>query len=524
MVGAAALTGIPAQAVPTDESEALGTFLGGEAAGINLDDIAEVQGALAEYPSGSELETNPLAADVLNAVAVDLGGGLSLLGENGLIELGAVNQYAAADVDGAAAASGAVSDQGAIEAGGSAAFPSDASVSLTPLLADAGLDGVLSELDLELGALSSQAEWPGGGDPVGDYQIAGATLAIDSPAVSDIATLVDDEIVPAVDGSVDELVGPDGLLSDALGTIGVLDPVLAALGSNLTVDSAITLDTEAALAPVLDEDFGDEGVVINVGAGTIDVDLDTILGGEGSLNDFDPNTEVLSADALAAITAGLSAALDDLTLALVDAVETALQSASLTFTAEGSILGGLTALDISLDSTVGDVVNGTVDSGDASLTISLAGLPVTLPLGDLTNALAGPLNDVLFDEDTGLVSTLAGTINTAVVGPTLAALSPALESLNTVVSLVANVQEQPGELPAHDPTGTESFTQRALTLTLLPGGTPLAQVDLASSTVRAVEVLDLAVTVTPDTAAPGDTVTVDGTGYTPDSTATVEIR
>ncbi|WP_172150158.1 choice-of-anchor G family protein, partial [Isoptericola chiayiensis] len=524
--GAAALAGAPAAtSAPTDESEALGKFLGGEAAGIDLDDIVEVAGALAEHPSGSELETNPLSAEVLNAVTVDLGSGLSLFGENGLIELGAVNQYGSADVDGAAAASGAVTDQGAIEVGGSTAFPADASVALTPLLDDVGIDDVLSQVDLELGALSSQAQWAGDGVPTGDYQIAGATMQMESPAVSDVATLVDDEVVPVVDEAVDQLVGPDGLLADALNTIDALDLVLAALGSELTVDASIDLDTEAAVAPVLDEDFGDDGVVVNVGAGTIDVDLDTILGGEGSLNGFDPNTEVLSDEALGAIVDGLSAALDDLTLALVNAVDTALQSAALNFTASGSAAGGLTALDITLDSTVGDVVDGTVDAGDASITVSLLGTGVIeLPLSDLVNALAGPLDAVLFDEPTGLIATLGSTINTAVVATTLAALSPALEALNTVVSLVVNVQEQPGDRAAHDPTGTDSWTQRAASLTLLPGGTPLAQVNLASATVRAVEVLDLAVTVTPDTAAPGDTVTVDGTGYTPDSTATVEIR
>lgn len=36
---------MPAAAAPTDDSEALGKFLGGEALGINLDDIAEVNGA-----------------------------------------------------------------------------------------------------------------------------------------------------------------------------------------------------------------------------------------------------------------------------------------------------------------------------------------------------------------------------------------------------------------------------------------------------------------------------------------------
>uniref|UniRef100_UPI0023F90EA8 choice-of-anchor G family protein n=1 Tax=Isoptericola croceus TaxID=3031406 RepID=UPI0023F90EA8 len=524
VAGAAALAGIPAaQAIPTDDTEALGKFLGGSTALVDLDDLATVEGAHAEHPSGSSLETSPITAGVLNALVVDVGG-LPLFGDTGLIEFGAVNQYAAADADGATAASGAVNDQGTIEVGGSEDFPANASVSLTPLLADAGLDDVLSQFDLEIGAVSGTADWPVGGAPTGDYQIDGATMVMESPAVSGIATLVDDEVVPVVDDAVASLVGPDGLLADALGTIGDLDGVLAALGSDLTVDSAIDLDLPTALAPVLDDDFGEDGVVINVGAGTITVDLETLLGGPGSLNDLDPNTEVFSAATLALINDGLASALDDLTLALVNAVDTALMSAGLTFTAEGSILGGLTALNITLDSTVGDVVDGTVDPGDASITVSLLGVPVLLPLDDLVNALAGPLNDVLFDETTGLVSTLASTISSTVVTPTLEILEPAIEALGGVVSLVANVQLQPGDIEAHDPTGTESFTQRALTLTLLPGD-PLAQVNLASASVRAVQAeLDLAVTVTPNVAEPGDTVTVDGTGYTPDSTVTVEIR
>ncbi|GAA1991924.1 hypothetical protein GCM10009718_32060 [Isoptericola halotolerans] len=530
MAGAAALAGVPAaHAVPTDDSEALGKFLGGSAGGINLDDLATVEGALAEFPSGSELETNPLAAEVLNALVVDLGGGLSLLGENGLIELGAVNQYAAADADGATAASGAVSDQGAIEVGGSAEFPSDASVSLTPLLGDAGLDGILSELELELGALSSSATWPAGGDPTGEYQIAGATFGMESPAVSDVSSLVYDDVVPVVQTAVDSLVGPDGLLAGALNALGVLDPVLGILGADLEPEVVIDLDLEAALAPVFAQNFGEEGVILNVADGTVFVDLDTILGGDGSLNGLDPNTEVLSDETINAILAGLSAALDDLTLALVDAVDTALRSANLLVSVQANVPNPLPLtpdlldLNIILDTTLGDVVAGTVDPGDATISISLSGIPLVLPLGDLVNGLAGPLNDVLFGP-TGVVSTLAGTITSEVTDPLLTTLSPAFEALNELVSLVANVQEQPGDVDPHDPTGTESFTQRALTLTLVPAG-PLAQVTLASSTVRAVEAqLDLAVTVTPDVAEPGDTVTVEGTGYTPDSTVTVEIR
>src|SRR5699024_2421592 len=60
---------MPAAAAPADDAEALGKFLGGEALGINLDDIAEVNGALAENPSGEHpVVTHPLGAEVLNLV------------------------------------------------------------------------------------------------------------------------------------------------------------------------------------------------------------------------------------------------------------------------------------------------------------------------------------------------------------------------------------------------------------------------------------------------------------------------
>ncbi|WP_264032366.1 choice-of-anchor G family protein [Cellulosimicrobium sp. SH8] len=521
--------GIAATAAPTDDSEGSGQFLSGTVAGLDLATIAALEGAVAENPSGANpVVTNPLAATVFQALGIDLTGTLQLLGPNGILQLGAVNQYGEANDDGSArAASGAVSDQGAISVGGSEEFPSDAQLNLTQLLGP-GFESVVADLDLSLGALSATAEATGGAAPTGDYQIAGATLTLDSPAVSGIATTVDDEVVPLVDGAVGQLVGTDGLLAQALNGIGALAQVLTVLGGDLEPTVAIDVDLDGALAPVLDQDFGDEGVVINVGDGTVTVDLDTILGGTGSLNGFDPNTEVLDDAAINAILDGLSAALDDLTTALVGAVDTALHAASLTLSVEAVVdnpiplAPDLLNLTIDLDTTVGDVVDGTVDPADATITIALTGVPLTLPLGDLVSALAGPLNTVLFADGTGLVSTLAGTITSEVTGPVLTALSPVFEILTEVVSLVVNVQEP--EPSVADAT----FTQRALTLSILEvgTGTGLAELHLASATVRGstVAAITPAVTVDPTTVPAGTPTTVTGTGYTPDSTVTVEIR
>lgn len=103
-----------AQAAPDDVSEGLGKFLGGQAAGVDLDSIAEAEGAYAESPSGvNPVDANPLSAEVLNSVGVNLNDSLQLLGPNWVISLGAVNQYGQAEDSGyAAAASGAVNDQG----------------------------------------------------------------------------------------------------------------------------------------------------------------------------------------------------------------------------------------------------------------------------------------------------------------------------------------------------------------------------------------------------------------------------
>ena len=135
LVGALVLSGAGANAAPGDLSEAEGRFLSGTVAGLDLDTVAALEGALAETPSGTPLDTHPLSAEVLSALEIDLTGALQLLGPNGVLALGAVNQYAEANPDGSArAASGAVSDQGAISVGGSAEFPSDARLELTQLL------------------------------------------------------------------------------------------------------------------------------------------------------------------------------------------------------------------------------------------------------------------------------------------------------------------------------------------------------------------------------------------------------
>src|SRR5699024_7242152 len=65
-----------------------------------------------------------------------------------------------------------------------------------------------------------------------------------------------------------------------------------------------------------------------------------------------------------------------------------------------------------------------------------------------------------------------------------------------------------------------SFTERALSLTLLPQD-PLVSLSLASATVRLDAAAQAAITVTPEEVQTGETITTDGTGYSPESEVTV---
>lgn len=82
---------------------------------------------------------------------------MQLLGPNGILQLGTVNQFGEATDEGdARAAAGAVSDQGAISVGGSGDFPANADLNLTPLLTGTEAESILSALSLNLGAVLLQ--------------------------------------------------------------------------------------------------------------------------------------------------------------------------------------------------------------------------------------------------------------------------------------------------------------------------------------------------------------------------------
>src|SRR5690606_37757083 len=85
---------LAAQAAITDDSEAEGRLITGNAGIIDLNSIADLGGAYSADPSAPGEVNHPVDIGILNALDIDLGDGLQLFGDNGILALGALGQYA----------------------------------------------------------------------------------------------------------------------------------------------------------------------------------------------------------------------------------------------------------------------------------------------------------------------------------------------------------------------------------------------------------------------------------------------
>ena len=445
LVSSATLIGGINQAqAATPVSEANGQFLSGSALGIDLNSIVSVQPATTTNVGGpASTVVNPLSVSALQAVDVDLGNGVNLLGSNPILQLGAVNQYAHAAPDGSSqAASGAVDNSGAVGVGGSPGFPANATLNLTPVLTPA-LTSALSTAGLTVGALSSTATQTAAGTQSGTYQIAALTLTLNSPLVKGVYTGLRTTLVglqPTVNGLP--------ALIRALPGVGPLATITGVPNLATVVDTALGSVTTA-----------DGSIVADLKTGDVSIDVAKLLTSAGlDLNNLPADTELLPY-----ITAGL-------TSQLLPAITTA-----------------LTGLNTQLT----NAING--------ISVTVLGVPVALAV------LAPVLNPV--------IAQLVAPVNAVASGLGSTVITPLATALTTLLSLQANTKENNAD---------GSFTERALSLTVLPTGTPaLAQVNLASSTVgpnagpAAPPTQPTATGITPNSGpvAGGQNVTVTGTDF-----------
>ncbi len=454
---ASALIPTAATAAPGDESASSSRFLSGSLllGGVSLDDVAELDGS-ATSNSGDPTpvtETSSLDLTALNALNLGIPGGLSVpLG--GFLQLGAVNQYSqSSDAGVSRAATGAVSDTGVIDTTGAGAYPANASLNLQGLLGSA-VTSAVADLDISLDAISAEVAIDGTGAVTRDYNVAGGNLQLTLPAIGGLVNTLTGTggVASTVDAAVATLAGPNGLLAQALaGLNAALAPILGDSG----VDIAITTNVNAALNTVLDTPVGDGVITVNLRTGAVEADLDALLSdttGHG-LNGLAVNEEVLSADVLNNLITRVGNVLETVPALVQTTLTNTLNAATLNIDVAVCLVGTgptctTTIVDIGtgLQVSVPNQTLGSVVSGTATATISLkvAGLPITIPVGTLLGALTTPINATLFGP-TGVIATVVPTVTTAVT-TIITALDPVVGLLNGVVSLRGNVQPDSGPI------------------------------------------------------------------------------
>ncbi|MFT4236033.1 MAG: choice-of-anchor G family protein, partial [Microbacterium sp.] len=565
VVAAGAFGAVGANAATIDDSEALGATI---VADLATGDVLDTTNALTGYPSDPGPVNTPLDVDALSALEIDLGGGLVIplvsttAGDGGLLDLGevgALSSYASSPSPVTSTASaGAVGGDGAIDID-----PDDtgdygpAVVDLTSLLAqldlDALTDDIVDELSLEIGAAASTASETSG-TVTSDYVVAGADINLHSPLVGGLGTTVVDS-VEGVGDTVDAAVGDGGVVQVALdGLSTTINSTLSALGlvdlDSLSVQITGVDDALSALAntivtePLIDGTTEDDSIVIiDLASGTVRVNLENAV--DGGLNGQPANTEVLSSGTITNITTAIADALGTLTSKVTTGVEGVLNNA--TVHVEADVTAGLTlpivgtevdvaTIALTIDGTLAQFtgVDATDPVIDTSVTLldgasnpaisalvqplidSVVGVLVDTIAPLILDTLGGVLSELVDDIGEGLADTLGSAIDPVVEG-----LSGVFEVLNQVVTLLVNEQFVDGTYYLETP----AFTVNAVSLGLLPttvGGAGLVNVDLASSTVRALDEYQTELTADPSSVEPGGVVTLTGSGFEPGETVTVE--
>ncbi len=546
---AAALSAPSAFAAPSDDSEAEAHLINLDLNALGLDlDVLDAITTASGYPSEEGPNSAAIDVGVLNALGITLPGiSLPLIGDGdngGLLDLGdqaaagLLNGYAASpsEVE-SLAASGAVGADGAIDVdAGSSTDP--ARVDLTGLLGQVGVDGltdaIIDELSLELGALASRAE-ANEGDISREYLLAGAELVVSSPLVGGLAGEVQGAVEDISDG-INALLGPEGAIQGALDVLSI-DPITISVplvGDVLSVDiGAPQLSTTVDLGNITDglltEPLVSENGLVSIDLSTGEIRVDLAMLHQGNLNEFLPNTELLSAGEVAQIVETAKLLLGEAVDLVTEAVQDALNDTELTLTIDPELegIGGVVngELDITLTGTLADFTGQSEDEPDVDVTGTISVGGVSVPIGTIAGALVSPILtqlvpgigsalSPLLDDASGVVADVVDPLISGVTG----VLDPVMtDLLNEIISITVNKQDDGAD-------ATDWHTVSALNIALLPLLDDVVELDLAHSAVRALDeddVSDASIEVAPGSVEIGDTITVDGSGFAPDSSVTI---
>ena len=455
-------------------------MLSGALLGTSLDPFASLAGVTtthtgqagttasaqpAEAPAaGPDAHAAPLSVTALSSVLGAQTASLVVLPAAGQ-EAAVLQQHARATSDGeSAAATGAVTSSGAVRTTSGTGPVPDGDLPSPAVIDLAGVapgTATLAGLRLQVGALASTALLDGcerdelGALPVRDYGVAGLRLVLASPTVPAVAQTARTAAATAQS----QVTAVERQLERAVKGVAGLT------GSATTVK--VHVDVASAVTPLLTAKLG-EGteVVVDLGRGTVEVDMERLMSGRGGLNGRAVGTELVLDQALAdQVAARTTTLLEQWAASVQAAVDAALRTARVTV--DVALLG---VPLLRLDASVLDVVEG---RAKVELLRSLLGLGVPGDVDSLVLAVVvRGLQDGLFGR-TGVLATLGTTVRSA-TPPVTTATTTALSGLRDAVSLVVNDQR--------DGAGVHDVA--ALRVRVLPGrGSPLTDLRLATSSV-----------------------------------------
>ena len=482
-------------------------------------------------PNGEALNADALGSEViqLGDVEVPLTDFVDF-GEVGALE----SQSEASGPQDARAVTGVAGADGSVHLDGSEADFGAAHIDLLSLMELSGASGVtdliVDEASLYLGAGGAEViaedgeflDQDGVGGP-GQYRAGEASMVLQSPAVEEAAGMIYDTI-----GEIDAEV------EDQVNSLLDLTDILDAVPGDTSVDASVTSEMqEEIFEAVLAEPIttNNEVLTIDFSTGTMELHLDQLLSGEmrpdqpTGMNNQNPNTELIDDEIYPMIAETVHDAMEEVTDIVLGAVE-----------------GAAGSVTVDLEATVGDTVASwgvnlmdeevrPLECEGGTLTCTTLETTVNTVIAPLVDTALVPARDfVIGDAGQEVFDLLVRDIKTnSITVPIRGALEPFIEMAAEVVSVQLNRQvEETCELP--DGTeATESLEVSAISVGFLQAA-DAGRLDLgkAGARIDACETdddgeLDLDLTVDPAEVDPGDSTDVAGTGFTPDSAATVEL-
>ncbi|MFC6508164.1 choice-of-anchor G family protein [Promicromonospora citrea] len=539
-------TGLPAVAVDNYPEEPA------EAAASVLDSTLFQNALLAAAYSDAGSESNPgpnegnLNVELLGSELIRLGDVEVPLDE--ILDFGQLGALAskseATSATDAYAVSGLAGADGGVTLDGETEDFGKASVDVLSVARLLGVDGltdeIVDQLLLEAGAGAAEVKAEDGvildQDGVGglgQYRVADLDLFLHSPVIENAASSVYD-IGGTIDTTVESLIN-DNLDQSAL--TGLFDAIPGVPTPSITVDSNMQ---ENLFQSVVGEPItsANQLITIDLSTGTLEVHLDKLVDNpdetEGGLNELPPNYELIDDTTYPLIAETVHELMQEVTRILLGAIEDSLNSVTINiaFNEEGP----LGTLDVSWSLPLADAVNGNFPEAVNNSTGTLAPVATVLvntinTLGPALAPILGPVYDLLIsDEGDNIFELLINDLKTdSITAPVRELLSPVFDVLAQVISITINRQVSETTTTPEGEEVVSNFDLSALSLALLPAN-EVARINLGNAAVRISPngdggpgEVDPSLSVNPDSVAPGQSTVATGEGYTPDSTATVQL-